>query len=292
MSRAGDAVTDMAYFAAGDSTPADVCGTAVAAADVFVLIAGFRYGSPVLDRPELSYTELEFEAAGEAGKPRLVFLLGEEAEGPAALFRDAEHGSRQDAFRKRLTASAWVTATVASADGLETAVLHALTELDRSVPPGRTADGSSLEESHELSETMRTTYLATVFTRYRLLELARLSPDGLDEQLPILLAEVFVPQDVRADPPPVELPRDLRRRLLEAGDLDADELPDEVDRELLERARAAHAASTPRPVLDVVTDLGQRLLAVLGDPGAGKSSLLRYLALVLARPSTPINQAH
>ncbi len=80
----------MAYFTADPRPPSQVCRDAVCSADLSVGIVGSRYGSPVRDRPELSYTELEFEEAGQADLPRLVFLLGQDAQGSAELFRDIE----------------------------------------------------------------------------------------------------------------------------------------------------------------------------------------------------------
>ena len=145
--RAGDAVTDMAYFPAREGMPAQVCREAVAAADVLVLIAGFRYGSPVPDRPQLSYTELEHATAEQRGIPRLVFLLGEDTEGPVAMFEDLEFGARQHAFRSRLAGSGVTIATVASPAELETALLQSLTALPR--PEQRSAPSENMSAAAE-----------------------------------------------------------------------------------------------------------------------------------------------
>ena len=79
--------------------------------DVYVGVLGTRYGSPVRDMPEVSYTELEFDTATEASLDRLVFLLDTDAADvgiPPSRLIDHEFGSRQEAFRCRVQASGLV----------------------------------------------------------------------------------------------------------------------------------------------------------------------------------------
>ncbi len=77
---AGHVIVDMTDFPAAARPPADLCVERVRGCDVYIGILGTRYGTPVRDKPEISYTELEFETATEAGLDRLVFLLDTDAD--------------------------------------------------------------------------------------------------------------------------------------------------------------------------------------------------------------------
>ncbi|TMC05507.1 MAG: DUF4062 domain-containing protein [Chloroflexi bacterium] len=127
--RAGHAVSDMAYFAAGDADCADHCARMVARSDVYVGLVGGRYGSPARGRPDLSYTELEFEIASALRLPRLIFLIREDAPALPPAVQSAERRARQAAFRRRVQASGLMVARVRWPVELELGLLHALGEL-------------------------------------------------------------------------------------------------------------------------------------------------------------------
>ncbi|WP_256106314.1 HEAT repeat domain-containing protein [Streptomyces sp. ODS05-4] len=126
--------------------------------------------------------------------------------------------------------------------------------------------------------------------RYGRLDLEVLTPLNEQGEHPVVeLREVFVPQSVRADPPPVELPRELLARLTDAGAAaDGLALPPGIDREAVDRVRQAYEQRPARPVLEVVADPEHDRIVVLGDPGAGKSTLGRYLALALTAEGGPV----
>ena len=108
---AGHVVVDMADFPAADRPASELCAERVRGCDVYVGVLGTRYGSPVRDRPEVSYTELEFDTATAAGLPRLMFLLDTDSADigiPVSRLIDREFGDRQEAFRRRVRIAAWL----------------------------------------------------------------------------------------------------------------------------------------------------------------------------------------
>jgi len=108
------------------------CQERVRGCDVYVGLISLRYGSAVRDRPEVSYTELEFDTAAGAGLPRLVFVLDEDAAVPIPPGRllDEDPGlqARQRAFRARLLDSGVMAGKFASPEQLELLLVQALQE--------------------------------------------------------------------------------------------------------------------------------------------------------------------
>jgi len=129
--RAGLAAVDMRHFAARDGAPVEYCRQRVRECELYVAVIGFRYGS-LVPGTELSYTEAEFQEASAAGKPRLVFLLDQDARVPEGS-ADADC-STVEGFRARLDQAGLIRATFTTAAGLELEVLHALTEAAGALP--------------------------------------------------------------------------------------------------------------------------------------------------------------
>ena len=139
ISAAGHVIVDMADFPAAGQPPAQLCIDRVQGCQLYVGVLGTRYGSPVRDRPQVSYTELEFDAAAEAGLPRLVFLLDTEAADvgiPLSGLIDLEFGPRQQAFLRRVKDSGLVTMSFANPEALGRLVERSLRALAETRRPG------------------------------------------------------------------------------------------------------------------------------------------------------------
>src|SRR6266704_1407367 len=131
LSASGHAIVDL-DFPDSDQPPAQLVTERVRTCNVYVAVLGTWYGSPVRDKPEVSYTELEFDSATEASLDRLVFRLETDTADvriPLSALIDREFGSRQDAFRRRVRDSGLITQSFASPDALQLLVERSLRDL-------------------------------------------------------------------------------------------------------------------------------------------------------------------
>jgi Domain of unknown function (DUF4062) len=131
VTKMGMVPVEMGHFPAAGTKPADYCRERVAGCEIYVGLIGFQYGS-IVPGELVSYTELEFNAAGAAELHRLVFLLRDTDGMPPGLVDDDPVPVGE--FRSRLRNAELTVATFASADELELKVFQALTALPRPAP--------------------------------------------------------------------------------------------------------------------------------------------------------------
>ncbi|MGH7304843.1 MAG: DUF4062 domain-containing protein, partial [Candidatus Rokuibacteriota bacterium] len=128
LDRAQAVVTEMSLLPATERSPMQVSKGLAEETDLYVGIIGWRYGSPVRELPELSYTQLEFRTAAETGVPRLVFLLGERHKSKDA---SEPNFDRQLAFRREITESGVTVQWFDSPDELKVKLYQSIAD-----PPG------------------------------------------------------------------------------------------------------------------------------------------------------------
>ena len=271
--RMGHEDVAMEYYVAEHRPPVAKCLDDVAACDLYVGLFAWRYGwVPEDDNPEgLAITEMEYRQAVKSGKECLIFLLSDEAPWPPK-FIDADR-SRIEMLRAELASKHSSGPPFKSADELGRFVAEALNKWEKE--HGLAARGLSIPEL-EL-----TAYYAALTRRYQHLNLDALTPPQRDENLRQRLREVFVEQNVRENPPPVELPKEVWEKLQRDREIHTDDLPSGVTPEDVLRARESYFEKPSRPVLEVLADPRRRHVIVLGDPGSGKSTLTRYTLLSL-----------
>jgi hypothetical protein len=167
-------------------------------------------------------------------------------------------------------------------NGALTQVIRALVEqIDRLATLAATAPDETAAKAPGID---LSTYRQRALAKWSVIDLATLAaPGAIDADVAIRLADVFVPPLARSSRPPQSLPRDY----LKSQGLDT-----ELEELQAEQIVAAWERLPPEPALDLIGQAAKRLLVMLGDPGAGKSALTRYVLLQqlteTVSPSSPL----
>jgi hypothetical protein len=264
----GVEVRAMEDFGARAGSPRDFCVREARECDLFIGVIGHLYGF-IPEDDDTSITEQEYEAAAEAGKEMLIFVAPDDFPISAKLLRNDSDPDRQEAFRERLLGLNVANLNWSSPDTLAAGVVEAVHNwrLHRGGPAAvLSVPGINLA-----------TYAERCRKRWEVVDLSTLAaPGAVDDNVERpRLSQVFIPQACRRSRPAVSLPRDY----LEKQGLDP-----EAEERLLAELRERWQAQERLPGLELLSRPDARKLVLLGDPGAGKSSLTRYVLLKLLEP--------
>ena len=257
----------MEYYVAEDARPLDRCLADVSACDLYVGIFAWRYGF-IPDGETLSITELEYQRAVEAKKPRVLFVVDEDAAwSPKMMDRDR---TNIEAFHERVKKDRMVS-KFSTPDTLEARLSAALEQR-----------GAKLLEAPGID---MEAYAKFLRRQYNVLDLDALTDPKRDELLGLRVQAVFVEQNAKEDSPPLELPKETWERLVSRAEVHSEDLPKGITAEMLAALKSSYGSKPAHPVVEILATPDHRCSIVLGDPGSGKSTLLRYITLSLLEGS-------
>jgi formylglycine-generating enzyme required for sulfatase activity len=260
----------MEDFGAAGVVPVDLCRCKVAESDVFVGLVGHFHGS-CPKGSDLSYTQIEYDKAKRTGKPCLMFVADDDFPLSPPLGRETEKAyKRQLRFRKQVGDENTVV-SFHDPQKLATQVATALQTHQAEQAPksgGKAGQGAKNASGRGLADLAQTEtlYRAHLVERHRYLDFRGM---GISDRVPLRLPllDMYVPLKARVQTPDGDT---WARQTRLAGRLVGDDEVEAMDERL----------SEPRPVLDLLQKSSGLIL--LGDPGSGKTTVLKSLALVLA----------
>jgi HEAT repeat protein len=247
-------------YSADTRAPLEKCLDDVENSDIYVGIFAYRYGH-IPPGESLSITELEYRKAIELGKPCLIFVLHEDALWAPRLVDKGEAAVKLAALHDDLTRK-HVVYYFKDVDDLAKAVTDALMTYRTIDAPGPTGAGMSpVAQPSEWAP-----YFRRLAERYLGVEMQALMLRPRTATLRIPLTSLFLEPNTHEDAD-AESPNGWNYPASEG------------EQELSIAATPTTPPSTP--LFDTLTNPKYDRVVLLGDPGAGKSAVARYLALAL-----------
>jgi hypothetical protein len=248
--------------------------------DLCVLILGYRYGfqPEELNHDNLSITHLEFRRAGQSNIPRIALIRTSVSDITLSDLFDSRRATLVRSFHeevRREVRPAEFSDLRGLIAGLSTGVQSELEKLLAS----RARQGNSFQITTHATATPLpigyfefSRYFARCHQKWRYIDLSTFAePGAIDADVRPTLSEFFIPlmgtiTDI------IQKPRNG------TGSLTDESTPSNTPVE---------TRQVERPLLDLARDHSVSQLVILGNPGAGKSSLSRFIILTdLSRKKT------